>query len=113
MITVPDGGYDLEKVTDTQTEVTIQNTFEGYGFGKLIVGFATTAAVKDAPALTERINSAVKPATAAVHRSRRASRSTMPTSVITSSRRAQAAVRKDPITRLQSPQRDPGLLLRA
>ena len=55
MITVPDGGYDLEKVTDTQTEVTIQNTFEGYGFGKLIVGFATTAAVKDAPALTERI----------------------------------------------------------
>ncbi len=41
MITVPDGGYDLEKVSDTQTKVTIHNTFEGHGFGKLIVGFAT------------------------------------------------------------------------
>ncbi len=37
MITVPDGGYDLEKVIDTQTKVSIQNTFEGHGFGKLIV----------------------------------------------------------------------------
>lgn len=62
IVTVPDGGYDLEKVTDTQTEVTIQNTFEGYGFGKLIVGFATRAAVKDAPAFAERIKSAVEAA---------------------------------------------------
>ena len=59
MITVPDGGYDLEKVTDTQTKVTIRNTFEGHGFGKLIVGFAVKAAVKDAPAFAERIKSAV------------------------------------------------------
>ena len=62
MITVPDGGYDLEKVTDTQTKVTIHNTFEAQGFGKLIVGFATRAAVKDAPAFAERIKSAVEAA---------------------------------------------------
>jgi carbon monoxide dehydrogenase subunit G len=62
MITVPDGGYDLEKVTDTQTKVTIHNTFEGHGFGKLIVGFAARAAVKDAPAFAERIKSAVEAA---------------------------------------------------
>jgi carbon monoxide dehydrogenase subunit G len=60
MITVPDGGYDLEKVTDTQTKVTIHNTFEAHGFGKLIVGFAARAAVKDAPAFAERIKSAVE-----------------------------------------------------
>ena len=62
MITIPDGGYDLEKVTDTQTKVTIHNTLEGHGFGKLIVGFATKAAVKDAPAFAERIKSAVEAA---------------------------------------------------
>jgi Polyketide cyclase / dehydrase and lipid transport len=62
MITVPDGGYDLVKVTDTQTKVTIHNTLEGHGFGKLIVGFATRAAVKDAPAFAQRIKSAVEAA---------------------------------------------------
>ncbi len=62
IVTVPDGGYDLEKVTDTQTKVTIHNTFEGHGFGKLIVGFAARAAVKDAPAFAERIKSAVEAA---------------------------------------------------
>ena len=29
MVTVPDGGYDLEKVADTQTKVTIHNTLRG------------------------------------------------------------------------------------
>ena len=62
IVTVPDGGYDLEKVTDTQTKVTIHITFEGHGFGKLIVGFAARAAVKDAPAFAERIKSAVEAA---------------------------------------------------
>src|SRR2546421_2699104 len=62
MITVTDGGYDLEKVTDTQTKVTIRNTFEGHGFGKLILGFALRAAVKDAPAFAGRIKSAVEAA---------------------------------------------------
>jgi hypothetical protein len=60
IVTVPDGGYDLEKVSDTETRVTIQNQFEGHGFGKLVVGFAARAAVKDAPALAHRIKAAVE-----------------------------------------------------
>jgi hypothetical protein len=60
MVTVPDGGYDLEPVSDTETRVTIRNTFEGHGFGKLIAGFALKAAVKDAPAFAQRIKAAVE-----------------------------------------------------
>lgn len=59
-VTVPAGGYDLEKLGDSETRVTIRNTFEGHGFGKLIVGFASRAAVKDAPALAARIKAAVE-----------------------------------------------------
>lgn len=62
MITVPDGGYDLERLSDTETKVTIRNTFEGHGFGKLIVGFALKAAIKDAPELAARIKAAVEAA---------------------------------------------------
>jgi uncharacterized protein YndB with AHSA1/START domain len=61
-VTVPEGGYDLEAVDDTQTRVTIHNTLEGHGIGKLIVGFAARAAVKDAPAFAQRIKSAVESA---------------------------------------------------
>jgi hypothetical protein len=60
MITVPDGGYDLERVGDRQTKVTIRNTFEGHGFGKVIKGFALRAAQKDAPAFAERIKQAIE-----------------------------------------------------
>jgi carbon monoxide dehydrogenase subunit G len=60
MVTVPTGGYDLEKVSDTQTRVTIHNTLEGHGFGKVIAGFAVKAAIKDAPAFAQRIKSAVE-----------------------------------------------------
>ena len=60
MITVADGGDHLERVSDTQTSVTIHNTFEGHGFGKLILGFALRAAIKDAPAFAWRIKSAVE-----------------------------------------------------
>ncbi|MEA2124043.1 MAG: hypothetical protein QOI80_825 [Solirubrobacteraceae bacterium] len=60
MITVPDGGYDLERVGDSQTKVTIRNTFEGHGFGKLIRGFVLREARKDAPAFAERIKAAVE-----------------------------------------------------
>ncbi|HEX3979562.1 MAG TPA: SRPBCC family protein [Solirubrobacteraceae bacterium] len=60
IVTVPDGGYDLEKVSDAQTRVTIHNQFEGHGFGKLVVGFATRQAVKDAPAFAQRIKAAVE-----------------------------------------------------
>ena len=64
-VTVPDGGYDLAQVSDTETKVTIHNVFEGHGFGKLLVGFAARAAVKDAPALAQRIKAAVEAATPA------------------------------------------------
>jgi carbon monoxide dehydrogenase subunit G len=60
MITVPEGGYDLEKISDTQTKVTIHNRLEGHGFGKLIRGLALRSAVKDAPAFAERIKAAVE-----------------------------------------------------
>ena len=62
MVTVPDGGYDLEAINDTQTKVTVHNVFEGHGFGKLIVGFAAQAAIKQAPAFALRIKSAVESA---------------------------------------------------
>jgi hypothetical protein len=62
LVTVPEGGYDLEAVSDTQTKVTIHNQLEGHGFGKLIVGFALRAAVKDAPAFAQRIKLAVQAA---------------------------------------------------
>jgi uncharacterized protein YndB with AHSA1/START domain len=65
MVTVPEGGYDLEQVSDNETKVTIHNVFEGHGFGKLVVGFAARAAVKDAPALAQRIKSAVEQSTPA------------------------------------------------
>src|SRR4051794_35476450 len=60
IITVSDGGYDLEPVGDAQTKVTIHNTFEGHGFGKVIQGLALRAARKDAPAFAERIKAAVE-----------------------------------------------------
>jgi hypothetical protein len=60
MVTVPDGGYDIEAVGETQTRVTIHNTFDGHGFGKLLVGAAARAAAKDAPAFAQRIKSAIE-----------------------------------------------------
>ena len=60
LITVPDGGYDLERVGDTQTKVTIHNTFEGHGFGKLLLPLALRAARKDAPAFAGRIKAAIE-----------------------------------------------------
>jgi hypothetical protein len=59
-VTVPDGGYDLEAVSDTQTKVTIHNAFQGHGLGTLLVGFAARAAQKDAPAMAQRIKAAVE-----------------------------------------------------
>jgi hypothetical protein len=60
LITVPDGGYDLERVSDTQTKVTIRNTFAGHGFGKLLLPLAVRAARKDAPAFAGRIKAAIE-----------------------------------------------------
>ncbi len=62
MITVREGGNALDAVSESQTKVTMRNEFEGHGFGKLIVGFALRAAVKDAPAFAQRIKSAVETA---------------------------------------------------
>ena len=60
LVTVPEGGYDLEDLGDGRTKVTIFNTFEGHGFGKLIVGAALKAAIKDADAFAQRIKVAVE-----------------------------------------------------
>lgn len=60
MITVPDGGYDLEALGDAKTKVTIHNRFEAHGFGKVIVRAALSAAKKDAPAFAQRIKAAVE-----------------------------------------------------
>ncbi len=60
LVTVPEGGYDLEAVGDAQTKVTIFNTLVGHGFGKVIVGFAVKAAQKDADAFAQRIKAAVE-----------------------------------------------------
>jgi carbon monoxide dehydrogenase subunit G len=60
LVTVPEGGYDLERLGDSQTRVTVFNAFAGHGFGKLIVGFARKAAAKDADAFAQRIKAAVE-----------------------------------------------------
>ena len=60
LITVPDGGYDLEAVGENQTRLTVCNTFAGHGFGKVIVGFAAKAAAKDMDAFAGRIKAAVE-----------------------------------------------------
>ena len=60
IVTVPEGGYDLEKISDAQTRVTVHNTWAGHGVGKVIVVFAAKAAIKDAPAFARRIKSAVE-----------------------------------------------------
>ena len=59
-ITVPDGGYDLETAGDGATRMTILNTFEGHGFGKVILPFALRGAKKDADAFAGRIKDAVE-----------------------------------------------------
>ena len=60
MITVPEGGYDLEPAGEGQTQVVIRNCFEGHGFGKLIVGGVLKAARKDAPDFAQRIKAAAE-----------------------------------------------------
>lgn len=60
LVTVTEGGYDLVDLGNSQTRVTIFNSFAGHGFGKLIAGFARKAAAKDADALAQRIKAAVE-----------------------------------------------------
>jgi uncharacterized protein YndB with AHSA1/START domain len=58
-ITVPDGGYDLVPDGDG-TRVTLHNSFEGHGFGKLIAPLALRAARKGADDFGRAIKSAVE-----------------------------------------------------
>jgi hypothetical protein len=60
LVTITEGGYDLADLGNSQTKVTIFNSFAGHGFGKLIVGFALKAAVKDADAFAQRIKAGVE-----------------------------------------------------
>jgi hypothetical protein len=60
LVTIPEGGYDLEDLGNSQTRVTVFNSFAGHGFGKLIVGTARRAAAKDADAFAQRIKAAVE-----------------------------------------------------
>ena len=60
VVTVPEGGYDLEAIGDSQTKMTIHNSFAGHGIGKLFVGGASRAAAKDAPAFAARIKAAIE-----------------------------------------------------
>lgn len=60
MVVVPDGGYDLEDLVGNRTRVTIFNTLQGHGLGKVFAGFALKAAVKDADALAARIKAAIE-----------------------------------------------------
>jgi hypothetical protein len=60
LVTVTEGGYDLEPIGDSQTKVTVFNSFAGHGFGKVVVGFARRAAAKDADAFAQRIKAAVE-----------------------------------------------------
>jgi hypothetical protein len=60
LVTVVEGGYDLEAVSDTSTRVRIFNELEGHGVGKVIAGVALTAARKDADDFANRIKKAVE-----------------------------------------------------
>jgi hypothetical protein len=59
-ITVPGGGYDLEPADDGATRMTISNSFEGHGLGKVILPIALRGAKKDADAFAGRIKAAAE-----------------------------------------------------
>jgi uncharacterized protein YndB with AHSA1/START domain len=59
-ITVPEGGYDLEPAGDGATRMTIFNTLEGHGFGKVVLPLAMRAVRKDADAFAGRIKAAIE-----------------------------------------------------
>ncbi|MGV9706865.1 SRPBCC family protein [Streptomyces sp. NPDC003483] len=60
VVTADQGGYDLESTGAGSTHVRIFNVLEGHGLGKLLVGFALSAARKDADAFGQRIKAAVE-----------------------------------------------------
>jgi carbon monoxide dehydrogenase subunit G len=60
IVTAPEGGYDLESLPEGTTRLRVFNILEGHGVGKLFVGFALSAARKDANAFAQRIKAAVE-----------------------------------------------------
>ncbi|MFD5813418.1 SRPBCC family protein [Streptomyces sp. NPDC059618] len=60
VVMAKEGGYDLESTGPGTTRVRIFNVLEGHGIGKLLVGFALSAARKDANAFGQRIKAAVE-----------------------------------------------------
>ncbi len=60
LVTAPEGGYDLESTPAGTTRLRVYNLLEGHGLGKLVVGFALSAARKDADAFAQRIKAAVE-----------------------------------------------------
>jgi carbon monoxide dehydrogenase subunit G len=60
LVTAVDGGYDLEATPVGTTRLRVFNVLEGHGLGKLLVGFALSAARKDADAFAQRIKAAVE-----------------------------------------------------
>jgi carbon monoxide dehydrogenase subunit G len=60
IVMVTEGGYDLEATPEGKTRLRIFNNLEGHGNGKLVVGFALSAARKDADAFAGRIKAAVE-----------------------------------------------------
>jgi uncharacterized protein YndB with AHSA1/START domain len=61
MITVPEGGYDLEPAGEG-TELTFFNEFEGHGFGKVFAPLALRSARKQADDFANAIKAAVEAA---------------------------------------------------
>jgi len=61
LITVPEGGYDLAP-DGSGTRVTLYNTFEGHGLGKLIAPVALRGARKGADQFGQSIKAAVEAA---------------------------------------------------
>ena len=59
-ITVPEGGYDLEPAGEGVTRLRFHNTFEGHGFGKVILPLALRSARKDADNFAGRIKAAIE-----------------------------------------------------
>ena len=60
IVTASEGGYDLSPSSEGKTTLRVYNVLEGHGLGKLIAGFALSAARKDADAFANRIKNAVE-----------------------------------------------------
>jgi uncharacterized protein YndB with AHSA1/START domain len=60
LVTAPEGGYHLEPAGDGRTKLTVFNSLEGHGFGKLLEGIALRSARKGADDFARSIKRAVE-----------------------------------------------------